>query len=117
MEGFLDALTDYEELNADARRSKAIDKRDKAIAKAQQEYDAEMDSLDEELAEVVYRMRQSTTAEEVREATDLSYAHQKALLARFQGSKNENTDHATGDSDASSEGADGVDHDDTEPGF
>ena len=117
MEGFLDALTDYEELNADARRNKATEKRDKAIAKAQQEYDAEMDSLDQELAEVVYRMRQSTTAEEVREATDLSYAHQKALLTRFQGSQNENTDQATGDSDASSEGADGVDHDDTEPGF
>lgn len=117
MEGFLDTLTDYEELNADARRNKATEKRDKAIAKAQQEYDAEMDSLDEELAEVVYRMRQSTTAEEVREATDLSYAHQKALLARFQDSQDDGADQPSGDSGAPSEGVDDDESADTEAGF
>lgn len=117
MEGFLDALTDYEELNADTRRSKAIDKRDKAIAKAQQEYDAEMDSLDAELAEVVHRMRQSTTAEEVREATGLSYAHQKTLLTRFQDSQDDATDQPSEASGSPSESIADDESDNTEAGF
>ena len=117
MEGFLDALTDYEELNADARRNKATEKRDKAIAKAQQEYDAEMDSLDAELAEVVHRMRQSTTAEEVREATGLSYAHQKALLAQFQDSQDDAADQPSGASGSPSESIADDESDNTEAGF